>query len=410
MLADPARTAATTSIVDDGDACLALLRMLADGQRHASVDLARALCLDADSPASATIEAALDVFESAGMPLRRSPGAVQAAPFDVLDEAEVRRALPHWHVTISGSTGSTNADLLRAIRDERATTPRLIASELQVAGRGRRGRRWASAPGVSLTASFALRVGRRLSALDGISLVCGLAVRDAARAFGVEARLKWPNDVLVDGRKLGGILVETHAAGAATIVVVGVGINVATVAREPTAGLAATDLASSGATSRDRRALVAAIAAALERRLSVFADDGFAAFVDEWNAVDAFADAAVVVTAVGDPADARYGLARGVDAGGALLLDGAGGVGRGSSAATSRCDSPRPGREGAAGRHRQLAHQVARSTSRRASRHSMQRPSRRRTPAGWRVAGPPSPTTSRPRSSATSRALRSRRP
>jgi BirA family transcriptional regulator, biotin operon repressor / biotin---[acetyl-CoA-carboxylase] ligase len=89
-----------------------------------------------------------------------------------------------------------------------------------------RGRRWHSAPGAGLTFSLARRVGRPVRELAALSLVAGVAVTRAFRALGVaRAALKWPNDLLVDGAKLGGILVETRADGAAARAVIGIGIN-----------------------------------------------------------------------------------------------------------------------------------------------------------------------------------------
>ncbi len=327
MPADLARTigddAASTTLVDDSRACLALLRALAEGVPHRPADLARRVLGDAGE--ADRVDAALDALASAGLPLHRVGGCVQTAAFAVLDAAAIRRGLSRWRVQVAGSTGSTNADAMAAVRADARAVPAVFASELQTAGRGRRGRRWTSAPGVSLTASFAMRVERRLGALDGSTLVCGLAVRDALRGLGVAARLKWPNDVLHDGRKLGGILVEAQAAGDATVVVVGVGLNVASAG--PTDGLPATDLACAGARSVDRNALIVALGNALERRLACFARDGFAPCVDEWNAADAFGGADVELRPVGgDPATSRAGVARGVDAGGALLLDDAAGA------------------------------------------------------------------------------------
>jgi BirA family transcriptional regulator, biotin operon repressor / biotin---[acetyl-CoA-carboxylase] ligase len=102
----------------------------------------------------------------------------------------------------------------------------LLVAEQQSAGRGRRGRRWHSAPGAGLTFSLARRVGRPVRELAALSLVAGVAVTRAFRALGVaRAALKWPNDLLVDGAKLGGILVETRADGAAARAVIGIGIN-----------------------------------------------------------------------------------------------------------------------------------------------------------------------------------------
>src|SRR5262245_5318230 len=93
----------------------------------------------------------------------------------------------------------------------------LIAAEEQTAGRGRRGRRWHSAPGAGVTFSLGRRIQRPLRELAALSLVAGVAAARALRGIGVDARLKWPNDLVVDGAKLGGILVETKSSGYAAI-------------------------------------------------------------------------------------------------------------------------------------------------------------------------------------------------
>ncbi|MGI9025796.1 MAG: biotin--[acetyl-CoA-carboxylase] ligase, partial [Burkholderiaceae bacterium] len=111
-----------------------------------------------------------------------------------------------WDARVVATTASTNSDLLDEARSGRTfSRPAVLAAEIQTEGRGRLGRRWQSALGASLTASYALRVARRLAELEGITLVCGLAVRDALARHGLRVDLKWPNDVLVDGRKLAGI-------------------------------------------------------------------------------------------------------------------------------------------------------------------------------------------------------------
>ena len=204
----------------------------------------------------------------------------------------------------------------------------LLAAEFQTAGRGRLGRNWESAGGVSLTASYALCVARRLAELEGMTLVCGLAVRDALGRHGLRVDLKWPNDVLFDGQKLAGILVEAHALADATIVIVGVGVNV--LPRDPdTAGngvraLAAIDLHSAGCPLEDRNLLAADLAVALGARLARFAESGFAAFASEWNEVDAFRNQPVSLGMSGPGTktnDSVVGIERGVDASGRLSIE-----------------------------------------------------------------------------------------
>ncbi|HEV3008429.1 MAG TPA: biotin--[acetyl-CoA-carboxylase] ligase [Burkholderiales bacterium] len=136
---------------------------------------------------------------------------------DRLDAAAI--VLPGVEVRVVERCGSTNDLLLKKIPEN----PVLIAAEEQTAGRGRRGRRWHSAPGAGVTFSLGRRVERPARELAALSLVAGVAVARALHALGVHAaRLKWPNDLVVDGAKLGGILVETRNTNHA---VIGIGLN-----------------------------------------------------------------------------------------------------------------------------------------------------------------------------------------
>jgi BirA family biotin operon repressor/biotin-[acetyl-CoA-carboxylase] ligase len=137
-----------------------------------------------------------------------------------LDAASI--GLPGVDVRVVERCPSTNSALLKEPGD--ATV--LLAAEAQTAGRGRRGRRWHSRPGADLTFSLAATLRRPARELAALSLVAGVAAARALRKAGVSrASLKWPNDLVVDGAKLGGILVETRSAGAASRAVVGIGIN-----------------------------------------------------------------------------------------------------------------------------------------------------------------------------------------
>lgn len=121
--------------------------------------------------------------------------------------------------------GSTNT-LLGELAGAGAAHGAVRIAELQVQGRGRRGRSWQSPFGQNLALSLGIRLPVKPEALGGYSLCAGLAVADALGTVGVErVALKWPNDVLIEGRKIAGILVEIYSAGAETDVVVGVGIN-----------------------------------------------------------------------------------------------------------------------------------------------------------------------------------------
>lgn len=125
------------------------------------------------------------------------------------------------------SVGSTN-DHVAALARSGAAEGLVVVADHQTAGRGRRGRRWSAPRGSSLLVSILLRPALPASRLHLVGAVTSLSAADACRQVaGVDARLKWPNDLVVDGRKLGGVLVEAELAGARVRgAVVGIGLNV----------------------------------------------------------------------------------------------------------------------------------------------------------------------------------------
>jgi BirA family biotin operon repressor/biotin-[acetyl-CoA-carboxylase] ligase len=183
-----------------------------------------------------------------------------------LDAAALRAALVRpgglWRdFSVVAETGSTNQDLLAAARSG-AVEGVVLAAEVQTAGRGRMGRRWVSLPGAALTFSVLLRPLAVPAAGKGwVPLLTGIAVASALRAeAGVDARLKWPNDVLVNGAKLAGILAEQ----AGDAVVVGAGVNICAGRRDLPSD-SATSLALQGAACTDRQVLLVGLLGQLER-------------------------------------------------------------------------------------------------------------------------------------------------
>lgn len=129
---------------------------------------------------------------------------------------------PVWRVQLVDRTGSTNADLLAGVRQGRFGPYTALIARCQVAGRGRLDRSWQMVPGQSLALSASLPLLASPERWGVVPLMAGVAVVEAVAEFGVAARLKWPNDVLVDRRKLAGVLVEVSG----TTAVVGIGLNV----------------------------------------------------------------------------------------------------------------------------------------------------------------------------------------
>jgi BirA family biotin operon repressor/biotin-[acetyl-CoA-carboxylase] ligase len=245
-------------------------------------------------------------------------------------------AIPSEALEIVDETASTNTDLMarmKALPRERAAmgVHAVRAAYRQTAGRGRQGRSWQSTPGHALTFSLACVLPRPLAGLAGLSLATGVAVVDGlgrlAPNEAARLSLKWPNDVLLDGRKLAGILIETAwSTASASAVVIGVGINVrrdealeaeldATAAATRAAPPAALSQALPNANLTDTLAVVVK---ALTEMIDRFGKQGFAAFVDRWNACHAHANREVVLLEKGD--EFARGIATGVDGAGQLLL------------------------------------------------------------------------------------------
>ena len=214
---------------------------------------------------------------------------------------------------------STNTELLRRARlvpaGSDATAVWLVAG-LQTAGRGRRQRTWVSTPGDSLTASlgYELPEPRHLGALP---LAAGVAVAQTLAAFGVQVRLKWPNDLYIDAVKAGGILCEARARGQLTRIVVGCGLNLLRPDPQADLGQPAAGLFDhSRLPDRDR--LIAAIGHALLAACDQLHADGFECFRQRWNDRDLLHSREILIH---DYAGATCGIARGIDDDGALLVE-----------------------------------------------------------------------------------------
>ena len=214
---------------------------------------------------------------------------------------------------------STNTTLLDAPPGNDGRAHVLVATR-QSAGRGRRGRQWLAWPGASLTFSVLWRFAPDAPAPAGLSLAVGLALARALEKLGISAvTLKWPNDVLVHGRKLAGILVEVSPERDALMTVIGIGLNL----RLPPdvvipEGGGATDLACELTEPPTREMLLAVILSELHPMLATYAGAGFALLRDAWQQRNAFANQPVRVS--GEGLDDVTGLCLGVDEEGALLV------------------------------------------------------------------------------------------
>lgn len=290
------------------DLAFALLRALSDGQFHSSAALAQVLSCSRSkiAPLVQSIESDL------GLRLHRVRGRGYRLPpgFALLSAGKLRQHLgaSPFSIEMVDSMASTNSALLKST----AAPPHVLIAEHQHAGRGRMGRTWQARLGGSLTFSLSWRFACGVAQLSGLSLVIGVILARVLDDLGVQVRLKWPNDVLLDGRKLAGILIEMSGdlADSATVIIgMGLNLNLGDAHDPSFADLRALDLP-------EREWILAKILQEAARVLPLFAQQGFAAFQDEWNRRHAWMGKDVTILA----AQPVHGRALGVNTAGALLL------------------------------------------------------------------------------------------
>jgi BirA family biotin operon repressor/biotin-[acetyl-CoA-carboxylase] ligase len=268
----------------------------------------------------------IQALRAAGVEIdgRAGEGYGLARPLELLDAERLRAALaPAARAELAGleiawSLASSNSTLLA--RPVPARGSDVLLAERQTGGRGRRGRAWASPLAAHLYLSVARGFDGGLGRLGGLSLAAGVAVAEALRAAGfATVGLKWPNDLLADGRKLGGLLVEGGGefAGPARAVI-GLGLNV----RMPAASAAAidqpwTDLATLAGAEVSRNAIAAAVLSHLLPALALFDAQGLAPFLPRYAALDLLAGRAIRIDDGGTP---REGVALGLAEDGALRV------------------------------------------------------------------------------------------
>jgi BirA family biotin operon repressor/biotin-[acetyl-CoA-carboxylase] ligase len=250
----------------------------------------------------------------------RGRGYRLAEPCSWLDRERLAEAAGQgFQVRLLQETESTNS-LLLGLAQQGQGHKTVLAAEWQSGGRGRRGRTWFSVPGGGLTFSLLWRFNRPLTALSGLSLAIGVALARALRGQGLaQVGLKWPNDILVGGAKLAGILIETHGDMlSAASAVIGIGINV----RARPDDLGAADYAAVAIDEVlgrpvDRNDLLLALLGELDAALRTFDQHGFAPFRAEWQGLHVWQGRPVRV--LGGAGDLQ-GVALGVDDAGVLLL------------------------------------------------------------------------------------------
>jgi BirA family transcriptional regulator, biotin operon repressor / biotin---[acetyl-CoA-carboxylase] ligase len=305
-----------------------LVALLADGQLHSGERLADTLGVSRTA-----IRKVVADLRARGIPVvsveRR--GYKLESAVELLEPAKLRAAAARNGLVLPLATevhfaiGSTN-EFLHAAAAPPAGEPRVVFAELQTAGRGRRGRSWVAPFGAGLTFSIGWTFAETPADLSALSLAIGVCVARSLHRLGARRlMLKWPNDIVFEHRKLGGLLAQLRAeAGGPAYVVIGLGLNLrdSHTLRQALADPSATPVADLGEVwdraPPTRNEIAACVAAEMLRGLADFARGGFAPFASSWSALDSLRDAPVHVVRHGDRLD---GTARGADVDGALLVD-----------------------------------------------------------------------------------------
>lgn len=300
-----------------------LLHILQDGDFHSGEGLGRRLGVSRTAvwkQLQKMPELGIDVESVRGRG-HRIPGGLELLDEQrVLEQLQPEAARALSGIEILDSVDSTNRHLLERIAQQ-PSHGHVCSAEFQSLGRGRRGRPWLTPFAASVSMSLAWEFHAGVAALEGLSLAVGTAVAEALEAQDVEgATLKWPNDVLHEGRKLAGILLEMTGDPAGHChVVVGVGVNVAM-----PAGASAridqpwVDARSIAGHPVSRNRLLADLLNQLVPLMQRFERDGFGPFRSRWLELDAYGGQQVILTH-GD--QVVVGTGRGVDLSGALLVD-----------------------------------------------------------------------------------------
>jgi BirA family biotin operon repressor/biotin-[acetyl-CoA-carboxylase] ligase len=300
---------------------LELLQLLGDGKTHSGQELAGLL-----NVSRTAIWKQLAKLEDLGLELlsQSGKGYCLVGGLELLDKHHINSFL-----TTSAANMITDLQLLKLVdstnsylmRQEPAVGISVCFAEFQTAGRGRRGRQWASPFASNIYLSLRLSINSGLGAVEGLSLAVGVAVARALHELGVSGvQLKWPNDVLWSGRKLGGILIEVVGDPSGVChLVVGLGLNLKTeksMAEAIDQPWVALDEILSASPTRNQ--VAACLLNHIVPLLYDYETQGFGGYKQEWESLNAHAHQNVDLYM---GALQTSGVMRGVNASGALLLE-----------------------------------------------------------------------------------------
>jgi BirA family biotin operon repressor/biotin-[acetyl-CoA-carboxylase] ligase len=301
--------------VKDNTVPLTLISILSDGEFHSGEQLGERLGMS-----RAAINKHIQTLRDWGVDVFTVPGKGYSLPepIQLLNEEFIRNSINEGSVTVLPVIDSTNQYLLDRLASLQSGD--VCVAEYQQAGRGRRGRKWFSPFGANLYLSMYWRLEQGPAAAIGLSLVIGIVMAEVLQSLGADkVRVKWPNDLYLMDRKLAGILVElTGKTGDAAQIVIGAGINLAMRRVE-------TDVINQGwinlqeaGIKIDRNTLAVRLIKELRAALVLFEQEGLAPYLSRWEKLDNFIHRPVKLI-IGEKE--IFGISRGIDTQGALLLE-----------------------------------------------------------------------------------------
>lgn len=297
------------------NAKLHILKALSDSDFHSGEALGDSLGISRAAIAKhikGLNEWGVDIYRIQGR------GYQLAHPLQLLDEDTLKAKLDS-QIELISVIDSTNQYLLERVNE--SDKGRVCLAEYQAKGRGRRGRQWISPFGTNLYLSMYWRLDAGMAAAMGLSLVVGIAAVEALERMGVQGvKLKWPNDLYFQDKKLAGILVEMSGqAGGAAHLVIGMGLNIGMPDIQPEIDQPWTTLnqVSDGLTI-DRTVLALNLIEHWKTALEEYEMTGLAGFVDRWNRLDNFIDRPVKLLM--GPREI-HGIVKGIDQQGGVVLE-----------------------------------------------------------------------------------------
>ncbi|MGF1899480.1 bifunctional biotin--[acetyl-CoA-carboxylase] ligase/biotin operon repressor BirA [Aliivibrio sifiae] len=294
---------------------LAILQQLSDGQFHSGEALGNHLKISRSA-----ISKHISTIQDWGLLIYKIKGKGYAlsTSIELLSSNKViYKKLPE--PVLLGVIDSTNQYLLNKMED--LESGQSCFAEYQTSGRGRRGRSWVSPFGSNIYFSLYWKLENGLAATMGLSLAVGIAVVNALEKLGCSnLKLKWPNDIYWNDKKLAGVLIELSAqSGGAAHVVIGVGINVDLDERfSNEIGQPWVDLKSILKKKNQRNKLANELLSSLHEVMLEFEKNGLSSFIERWKTLDNYMDKHIILQLGTTNIE---GVCKGIDAQGAILLD-----------------------------------------------------------------------------------------